>query len=173
MARKNQILSLVSQEENRRTSKLFLMLPPQVIDTVLPIRNYILHGSRVKRAAIEEVVRENEQKMQRILETAADGFLEFDADGLIKQINQAAERMMNLSTSALLGEKIFSIFSTRSAREVLFWLLLLFCVLCCSLLLPHAYSCFFLFFFCSSSRSPPSPLPFSSVCWRVRLLCTP
>lgn len=94
------------------------MLPPQVIDTVLPIRNYILHGSRIKRAAIEEVVRENEQKMQRILETAADGFLEFDSDGTIKQINQAAEKMMNLSTSALLGEKIFSIFSTRSAREV-------------------------------------------------------
>ena len=106
------------EEENRRTSKLFLMLPPQVIDTVLPIRNYILHGSRIKRAAIEEVVRENEQKMQRILETAADGFLEFDSDGTIKQINQAAEKMMNLSTSALLGEKIFSIFSTRSAREI-------------------------------------------------------
>lgn len=44
--------------------------------------------------------------MQRILEAAADGFLEFDEVGCVRQMNRSAEIMIGLPTSRLLGEGV-------------------------------------------------------------------
>lgn len=56
-------------------------------------------------AILQDVV-ERQQKMQRVLETAADGFMEFDENGCVRLINKSAETMIGLPSSHLLGEGV-------------------------------------------------------------------
>lgn len=49
---------------------------------------------------------ERQQKLQRILETAADGFFEFDETGCVRIMNRSAETLIGLPASHLLGEGV-------------------------------------------------------------------
>lgn len=53
-----------------------------------------------------QVVTESEERIHRILEAAADGFMEFTETGDIVACNNSAEKMFGLSKSVLVGKNV-------------------------------------------------------------------
>lgn len=61
----------------------------------------------------EEDVRQQEARMRAILNTAADGIMTVNEDGLIESFNQAAERIFGYSADELINQKFTKIYPEK------------------------------------------------------------
>jgi PAS domain S-box-containing protein len=59
-----------------------------------------------ERKHTEEALREREELLQAILNTAADGIITIDHDGIIRSVNAAAERMFGYNAAEMLGQNV-------------------------------------------------------------------
>lgn len=65
-----------------------------------------LEAEIVERRQIEDALRRSEARLRAIIESAADGILTFDADGLIEGYNPSACRILGIDAGALVGMRI-------------------------------------------------------------------
>lgn len=70
-----------------------------------------------ERKRVEAALREREARIRAILETAADGILTIDDDGLIQSFNSAAEQMFGYAASAITGQTVTRILPSHPHIE--------------------------------------------------------
>jgi PAS domain S-box-containing protein len=84
-------------KETRRMRQLFLHLPLETIENA-PLVHEFMKGNIVRGEMLNEIVVESEKRTQWILETASDGFLQIDGDGIVETCNQASVDLFGLHT---------------------------------------------------------------------------
>ncbi len=75
-------------------------------------------GAELRRLRAEVQVREREQKLGRLVDSAMDAIIELDRHLAITQMNPAAEKVMGCSTAAIVG-RTFTQFLSADSREKL------------------------------------------------------
>ncbi|MCD6526937.1 MAG: PAS domain-containing protein, partial [Desulfuromonas sp.] len=65
-----------------------------------------LQRDRLRRLAAEESLRGNEKRIHAILETAPDGIITVDQQGIIESLNMAAAKMFHYPPEDLKGKSI-------------------------------------------------------------------
>lgn len=73
---------------------------------------------RKARRAAEENLRTSEAMIKSIVDTAADGIIVIDEDGIIEFVNAAAERMFDWKASELIGQSIDSLIGAHGQRGI-------------------------------------------------------
>jgi len=58
------------------------------------------------RRQAEEALRDSESRLRAVVETAADGIITIDADGIIRTVNPAVERIFGYSADELIGHNV-------------------------------------------------------------------
>jgi PAS domain S-box-containing protein len=74
--------------------------------------------AEIERQRAERALRDSEQRLACILDTANDAVLSFDSEGRLQLFNRAAERIFRRSAEAVLGTPVFR-FTTDEARASL------------------------------------------------------
>ncbi len=80
-----------------------------------------LHEVRLLRLAffgMQEQVHQRQQRIETILNNAAEGIITFDSDGMIESFNNAAEKLFGYSRSEMIGNYITTIIPEISKNEV-------------------------------------------------------
>jgi PAS domain S-box-containing protein len=76
-----------------------------------------IHRERVRRSAIEDELRESENRYRAIFETAVDAIIVSDQHGVIQEFSQAAERMTGYSTAEVTGQNMRVLLPTDLRQE--------------------------------------------------------
>ena len=107
------ILSTLSNQPHQFDEELVSMLRA-VADTVgIAIENARLHEQRV----------ESEKRLEAILRSTADGIIATDPDSCIRMMNPAAEELLELNATELIGTPLRQIPMTEHIREKLLFTL--------------------------------------------------
>ena len=70
-----------------------------------------------ERKRVEAALREREARIRAILETAADGILTIDDQGLIQSFNSAAEQMFGYAASVIIGQPVAQLLPSHPHAE--------------------------------------------------------
>ncbi len=74
---------------------------------------------RLRRVAAEEALRGQQKRIQAILDTAPDGIITVDQNGMIESLNTAAARMFNYTAQSLEGESISILAQDEHAQQII------------------------------------------------------
>lgn len=78
-----------------------------------PIRAVGTHTDITERKAAEHALQERETRITAILETAVDGIVTINEQGIIETFNPAAEKIFGYTTQYVLGKNVNILMSTR------------------------------------------------------------
>lgn len=77
--------------------------------------NVELEAEIAGRKRTEQTLRDSEEKLRAVVETAVDGIVTIDARGIIQSINPAAEKMFGYSKNEVVGKNV-KLFAAEPAR---------------------------------------------------------
>jgi PAS domain S-box-containing protein len=63
-------------------------------------------GQFVERKRAEDLLLESEERLRAVVETAVDGIITIDEEGIINTVNSAAERIFDYPAAALIGQNV-------------------------------------------------------------------
>jgi len=95
--------------------KQFLSEYSQMVATKLLVKMKALEGELAQRKQAEEALRESEERSRSIIQTAMDGFLLVDSEGLILDANDAYCRMSGYSAQELSAMRIHDLEAAETA----------------------------------------------------------
>jgi PAS domain S-box-containing protein len=75
-------------------------------------------AAEMRRLRLESAVRDREQKLTQLIESAMDAIVEMDRDLRITILNPAAEKVFGCSASRVRGERIEHLLGAESTREI-------------------------------------------------------
>lgn len=78
-----------------------------------------LQGDCLRRQSAEQQLRSSEKRIHAILDTAPDGIITVDKNGMIESLNSAAARMFDYSIEELEGESISKLVQKGHAQQLL------------------------------------------------------
>lgn len=78
-----------------------------------------LQRDRLRRMAAEESQRSNQKRIQAILETAPDGIITVDREGIIESLNTAAARMFHYTVEGLEGQSIAKLTKNEYGEQII------------------------------------------------------
>lgn len=78
-----------------------------------------LQRDRLRRLAAEESQKSNQKRIQTILDTAPDGIITVDRDGIIESLNTAAARMFHYTVDGLEGESIAKLTQSDYGEQII------------------------------------------------------
>jgi two-component system phosphate regulon sensor histidine kinase PhoR len=87
------ILSVMSHHANR--------FDDEIVETLQSIADTV--GMAINNARLHEKHVENEDRLKAILESTADGILAVDQNGVVREINPAASRLLQIPSQTLIG----------------------------------------------------------------------
>eukprot|EP01028_Stygiella_incarcerata_P005469 TRINITY_DN230_c0_g1_i1.p1 TRINITY_DN230_c0_g1~~TRINITY_DN230_c0_g1_i1.p1 ORF type:complete len:1607 (+),score=437.03 TRINITY_DN230_c0_g1_i1:106-4821(+) len=99
------------EHENESMRRLLLLIPLDVIKQNQTLQAFLMHGSSISDDDIRHELQQNEQKMQFVLQTVVDGFIQWDENGQITQFNTAAEKMFGFKNGRMMGHHLSDMFS--------------------------------------------------------------
>eukprot|EP01105_Mastigella_eilhardi_P014957 TRINITY_DN33_c3_g1_i1.p1 TRINITY_DN33_c3_g1~~TRINITY_DN33_c3_g1_i1.p1 ORF type:complete len:1332 (+),score=381.30 TRINITY_DN33_c3_g1_i1:681-4676(+) len=93
------------RQNHQYTIRMFLLVPPDVIDSVPQLKEYLETGKHTDRArAIEKMLEDTQTKTEQILQAAADAIIVFDSESTYIEIfNAAAVKIFGYSANEILG----------------------------------------------------------------------
>jgi len=74
---------------------------------------------RLRRVAAEEALRGHQKRIQAILDTAPDGIITVDKNGIIESLNTAAAQMFNYPAHTLTGKSISILAQDEHAQQII------------------------------------------------------
>ncbi|MBW2186547.1 MAG: PAS domain S-box protein [Deltaproteobacteria bacterium] len=78
-----------------------------------------LQRDRLRRMAAEESQKSNQKRIQTILDTAPDGIITVDKEGIIESLNTAAARMFHYTVEGLEGESITKLTHSDYGEQII------------------------------------------------------
>jgi class 3 adenylate cyclase/PAS domain-containing protein len=95
-------------KEVRRTRRMLAMVPLDVIGDVPAIEDFIRsHGRNdTTQEALENAVKESQQKTSSVLAASVDAVIEFDKELCITSVNPSAEKVLSCKATNVVGDTV-------------------------------------------------------------------
>jgi len=75
-------------------------------------------SAEMRRMKLESAVREREEKLTRLIDSAMDAIIEIDRDHAVTMVNPAAEKLFGCSAARVRGQRVDHLLGVETAREL-------------------------------------------------------